>query len=186
MSEAGFVDAKGTRNEPVALSDLHWQIERYDRLRASVASRASYILSANALVLAGTALAVNQLGDRSVPASFRTAALVVIFVLLASVTTSVWAGVGALATLGPRFQESELPRGLYGWSTTHLASPTYEGFCAFLEQHDAAEGARAELFLIAKQQAHRYGRLRLAMKALLIALAGFVLLVSLGAIASLT
>jgi hypothetical protein len=130
-------------------------------------------------------LTVNQLSGQGEPLGLRAAALAVIVVVVGCVTMSVWAGVGALAALGARFREMELPRGIYGWSITIQASPNYAAFCEFLAQQDPVEGARAELYLVVKQHAHRYGRLRLAMRALLGALGGFVVLVSIGAVASL-
>jgi hypothetical protein len=165
------------------LAQLHWQIERYDRLRGSVASRASYVLSANALVLTGTALAVNQLHDK--PLGLRISALGVAALVVGCVSASVWGSIGALATLSPRFQEGELARGAYGWSTADRHSSTYEQFCEYLAAEDSLEAARAELFVTMKQQAHRYRRLRLAMSFFLAALAGFTLLVTLGAAAGL-
>src|SRR5204862_6790946 len=85
--------AVGLGNRPapdVELGRLHWHIERYDRLRGSVASRASYVLSANALILGGAALTLNQLAAHEQGIVLRVAAFVVLVIVLTCVTASVW------------------------------------------------------------------------------------------------
>jgi hypothetical protein len=163
---------------------IHWHLLRYDGLRGSVAARASYVLSANALVLAGTGLAIGQITQHEESLWLRIAALVVIAVLLSFVATSIWASIGAFTTFRAKYEQG-LRRGIYGWSTAEAVSKSYGAFVGFLGEHDAVQNAQSELYLVIRQIAHRYGRLRWAMLALLGGLASFVVLTGLAASASL-
>ena len=60
--EAAMTNSETAGRNPVEeqLSRVHWHILRGDSLRSSVASRAGTLLSTNALVVAGIALAVGS------------------------------------------------------------------------------------------------------------------------------
>jgi hypothetical protein len=174
--------ATGDRLTP---EELHWHILRYDALRGSVAARASYVLGADALVLAGTGLALDQLTGHDPVAALRIAALAVIAALLGCVSASIWASIGALTTAKSSGGEEQLPRGLYGWSSAKDDCATYGAFRGVLARHNAAAGARAELYVGIRQHIERYGRLRLAMWTMRGGLACFAVLTALVASAAL-
>jgi hypothetical protein len=72
------------------LERVHWHIVRSDHLRAGAASRATAVLSTNALVTAGIALAFS-LGDQKSNSAFQVMALAVLGCVVSSVSHTTFA-----------------------------------------------------------------------------------------------
>jgi len=154
---------------------VKWHIDRYDRLRASTASRASVVLSAGTILSAGNAVVLSQLLSSSgdirgwLLAAFSTgivasASLIVLAVIRAT-------GVLVSLRLARRmFPADDLPAGLVFNATDtvhHLKS--FTEFRALMESQDYAqilEAAQVELWIVVRQHRHRYSKLRGAVRAL--------------------
>jgi hypothetical protein len=165
---------------PESLADqvalAKWHIDRYDRLRASTASRASVVLSAGALLSAGNALILSQLlgAGRSVSAwlvaSFSlglavSACLVVVSLIAAASVLVTVKDSRALFARGTELPPSPIFNGSY--SVRHLTS--FENFrLVALAQVNVRvlEAAHVELWIVIQQHRHRYDRLRRAVRTL--------------------
>ncbi|WP_328499657.1 hypothetical protein OG828_48975 [Streptomyces sp. NBC_00457] len=180
-------------SEKLAL--LRWHLDRYDRLRASTASRASVVLSAGAILSAGNAVVLVRLIDGTDPPLDTTVALLFGAGLLTSiglVVLSLIFATGVLVT--PKASREtftdghDLPLALtFNPSDTVRELKTYAAFrTAVADQGYAAmlEAAQVELWIGIRQHRLRYVRLRSAARVLrwaavafLVSLAGFVITV---------
>ncbi|WP_327087305.1 hypothetical protein OIE66_34005 [Nonomuraea sp. NBC_01738] len=165
---------------------LRWHLDRYDRLRASTASRASVLLSAGAILSAGNALVLSQLFGET---RLATWVLVVLALLLTAsvilVVTALIRASGVLVTLRPSRElfpgGSDLPESLLfnGPDTIKIAS-SFEMFAAAASAQDYAQikqAALVELWIVIHQHRYRYARLRAAAQVLRWAAIAFVAVV---------
>ncbi|WP_433728481.1 hypothetical protein ACQP2Y_15045 [Actinoplanes sp. CA-051413] len=169
------------------LSALRWHLDRYDRLRASTATRASVVTSASALLSAGNAVIIAQLlgGTADMPSVLRVLFAVGALASGLLVVLSLLAAVGVLAT--PRasrstFGEAHLPTSfLYNGTDTVASIKNFGEFsAAFVSQSrpDDVLAAQVELWINIKQHRARYEQLRRAVQLLRLAAVMFFMLLT--------
>jgi hypothetical protein len=162
------------------LSRVHWHILREDSLRASVAARAGTLLSTNALVVAGIALAVGLSGRRA-GALVITGTVATFACVFGSVTSAVLATV-SLFPWDRRYPDQANMRGTVYCPIEHgSGAATFEDFM----QQRATESpervlneALRELWQCTQLHCDRYRWLRGGLRWLLAAL--FCLLITVG------
>lgn len=159
------------------LPALRWHIERYDRLRASTASRAGVVLSAGAILSAGNAVVLaavlNGAFDRFAPGLIAVFAAGVLSGAVL-VVLSVLEAAKVIVTPRPHAemfpQDRELPPSLlFNGTYTVAVARTYERFGAAIaaqREADRVAAAQVELFIGIRQHRHRYQRLRAATRLL--------------------
>lgn len=177
------------------LALLRWHLDRYDRLRASTASRAAVVLSAGAILSAGNVVVLARLVGSPDPRLVQWLALLFAGGLLTSVglvVLSLILATGVLVT--PRASRDtfaggrDLPIALvFNDSDTVRELKSYDSFKAIVAGQGYGamiEAAQVELWIGIRQHRHRYLRLRAATRVLrwaavvfLASLAGFVLAV---------
>ena len=165
----------------VELLDLaKWHISRSDALRNSVATRASVILSANALIVAGTALISNQF---LVHISSVAPALAVTFAFLAIASLILVAGsvAFAISTLVTKKSwrssiDSGPSLGFSGLSTVKYAANVddFESMFCNADHDQILRAALVELWVGVSTYLHRYVSLRRATQWLLGAISSFL------------
>ncbi|MEW1587918.1 hypothetical protein AB0283_21060 [Micromonospora vinacea] len=168
--EAPRSDAENQR----LIETARWHITRYDGLRSSIANRASFVISANAVLIGGVALlfpnAINQevYGGRVTVVAMGVAALGVL--ILAA--TSIVAATNALLA-AKRWRDiygSEPPPGMfYLHSDTLAVTPTFRDFdTAFAAQtvSDERMSATVNLWVVMQTLNYRYRFLRRATRRL--------------------
>ncbi|RAY13051.1 hypothetical protein DPM19_21340 [Actinomadura craniellae] len=157
------------------LERVHWHLVRGDQLRAGVSARAGAVLSTNALVLAGIALAFSL-------RSPRPDALVVAIALgiLGCVALSVGNATLALVTLRSwerQFGDRNTPTAfLYCHVEADQASSAFKDFrrrVTTMSPEEHLDHALAELWRCGRLHGYRYRRLRIAVCWLLAALVLF-------------
>lgn len=154
------------------LSRVHWHILREDSLRASVAARAGTLLSTNALVVAGIALAIG-LRDRPAGAVVITGTVATFACVFGSVTSAVLATV-SLFPWDRRYRGQANSRGTVYCPIEHgSGAATFEDFM----QQRATESpervlneALRELWQCTQLHFDRYQWLRRGLRWLLAAL----------------
>jgi hypothetical protein len=158
------------------LKTVHWHLLRSDHLRSGVASRAGALLSTNALVVAGIALAFslrNQKPD----------AVVIVAAMVALACVVVSAGSAALALVSVRnwprqFDDHTTPPAfLYCYAEIGTISRTFEAFkdrVTTASPDELLEFALAELWRCARLHEYRYRKIRVAMFWLVAALLSFL------------
>ncbi|GLZ02664.1 hypothetical protein Acsp03_01310 [Actinomadura sp. NBRC 104412] len=184
----------------MTLDLIKWHLDRYDRLRASTATRASVVLSAGAILSAGNAVILSQILNVPRERLGPEAAPVFGIGLLASVSLVVLSVVHASGVLvalkGSRdlFPDAgTMPTGLFfNGSDTVARLSTFQQFQAAMAAQDQAgrvEAAQVELWIVIRQHRRRYRRLRASVRALrwaaivfLAALTGLVITVLLNAL----
>lgn len=172
---------------------LRWHLDRYDRLRASTASRASVVLSAGAILSAGNAVVLARLIDGPDSGLAITTTLVFGLGLLLSiglVVLSLILATGVLVTPKPSrdtFADArELPVALvFNPTDTVRELKTYDDFRSSVEGQSyqaILAAAQIELWIGIRQHRHRYLRLRAATRVLrwaavvfVVSLTGFVI-----------
>jgi hypothetical protein len=178
---------------PDRLPALRWHIERYDRSRASTASRAAVVLSAGAILSAGNALVLAQILGGGFDRFNRWLVLLFTVAVLTSaglVILALLRAAGVLVTPRPSsemFDGEPPPALLFNGTYTAKVADTYEAFrAAVTAQTDAnrIEAAQVELYVGIRQHRHRYGHLRTAVRALKWAAAVFLVVLSAGAISA--
>lgn len=168
------------------LALVRWHLDRYDRLRASTASRAAVVLSAGALLSAGNAVVLTQLiGDVGRHAGvWSIAAFSIGLTVSACLVVVALAGAsGVLVTLKDSrtlfAQETPLPDALLfnGPDTVRLLSSFDAFYSASLAQTEeqALEAAHVELWIVIQQHRHRYSKLRSSVRTLRLAAIAFLL-----------
>lgn len=165
-----------------ALPLLRWHLDRYDRLRASTASRAAVVLSASALLSATNAVIISQvLGPRftSVPSALLILCTLPALAGFVLVVLAVVRATGVLVTTrssrtlltGPA---APPPGAIFNGSDTLELFSTYGEFSAAVDGQDEAsiiEAAKADLWIVIHQHRHRYAELRSAVRLLRLAAA---------------
>ena len=158
------------------LATAHWHIVRGDSMRVGVASRAGAVLSTNALVLTGIALALSLRSQRP-----NAVVIVTAIVALGCVVFSVVNAALALITIrswSRQFGDQVTPATfLYCQSELSGAVGTFEDFkrqVASTSPEEHLEFALAELWRCSRLHGYRYRKLRVAMCWLLAALVVFL------------
>lgn len=165
------------------LDDVKWHLTRYDALRVSLASRGALILSADALIAAGSTVLAGQ--RISQMGSFNVAATLISVASLLSVGTSVTFAAGAIINVRPwrSSHKEHLPRSiLFDASDTVAVIRSFEDFeQIFLATDDemALRSAIVNLWKCITSYKHRYARLRKALQFLFAGLWIFLLGVAL-------
>jgi hypothetical protein len=161
------------------LERTHWHILRSDSLRASVASRAGILLSTNALVIAGIALALGLKTHK--PATIVT---ILAIAALGCVAISVMNASVAVVTVRrwprqfPKHKEQAGHIGPpYCFAEIDSSTSTFEDFKQRMANQPAdqlLEDALAELWRCGVLHGYRYAKLRIALRWLLTALCLFL------------
>jgi hypothetical protein len=168
--------APPTLSEKINL--LKWHLDRYDRLRASTANRASVILSATAILSAGNAVVFSQLlsGSRATTmpkwlvATFAVAVLgsavmIVLSLIRASRVLVTSRDSRSLFAVG-----DDIPDGLlFNGTDTVRRIERFTDFQEAFSSHGHQEiltAAQVELWFTIHQHRHRYAQLRLAARGL--------------------
>ena len=162
-----------------------WMIERYDNLRSLVSNRASIIVSADALLLAGITFLLDQLislgstkGEVERAMLFVMVALVILFLSL-----SLFNAVSAIAfvwTTGRRATKFTNEPVILFFNTreTLKTLPTAESFAERFKsttKEQMTDYALAELLLVSRVHQARYGSLRWSLRFLQMAVLPFVI-----------
>ncbi|MEU8894533.1 hypothetical protein [Nocardia sp. NPDC048505] len=179
MTSVGRPDG---RRRGLILDEIRWHILREDQHRAGVSARANSVLSTNALVVAGTALAFTVKGASRPSVAMICLALVVLLFVAASVVNAAMALVSSHALITPE-------RWVKSWDQLHTevsrvyAYPYYSAEWSSFEQfydvvanaspEQQLRGAAIELWIGASIDRHRYGKLRVAIRCLIMAI-GFL------------
>lgn len=154
------------------IASARWHTLRYDALRASLASRATFVVSVNAIVVAGTSLLFNQARPVDLAGgrvAFAVASVGAAVTLLYSVL-SVARAIGVLAerrhwrTL---FGDDPPSIAFYQHTDTFRRLSTYQAFEAEFKgqsREDELQSAVANLWVIMRMHQHRYGYLRRAVR----------------------
>jgi hypothetical protein len=160
------------------LEGVNWHILRSDHLRTGVSARASAVLSTNALLIAGIALAFSLRNQKP-----DTVLVVIALVVLGCVVFSVGNAAMALVTVRnweSQFGEPETPTSfLYCYAEFDKRVSTFEEFrrkVVATSPEESLDFALAELWRCGRLHGYRYGKLRSAMLWLLAAL--FLLLIA--------
>lgn len=174
---------------------LRWHLDRYDRLRASTASRASVVLSAGAILSAANAVVLARLIDSTDVRIGTELALILgsgLLISIGLVVLSLILATGVLVTPKPSrdtFRDArDLPPALVFNPTDTLRElKTYDDFRSNVESQPyraILAAAQLELWIGIRQHRHRYLRLRAATRVLrwaamafVLSLAGFVITV---------
>jgi len=180
--EAAMTNSETVGRNPVEeqLSRVHWHILRVDSLRNTVASRAGTLLSTNALVVAGIALAVGS--DKHRPSVIVIMATLVTFAcVFGSVTSAVLAMVSTFHW-GHQFPDQADSAGTIYSFIEGSGARTFEDF----KQQRATESAGQilddalrELWRISQLHRDRYRWLRRGHRWLFAGLLGLLITVGL-------
>lgn len=174
---------------------IRWHLDRYDRLRGSTTSRASVILSATAILSAGSVVELSLVLSNttlSVRGPQRTLLIVEVGLTAALVVVGLIHATTLLATSRQSRQMladgQDLPAGLiFNGSDTIREISSFGDFAAIVEtqgHQEILQAAEVELWITIHQHRWRYVRLRIATRLLrLSALAFLVVLLSTVAIA---
>ena len=170
----------GRNTVEAQLSRIHWHILREDSLRASVAARAGTLLSTNALVVAGIALAVGLRGQR--PGAVVIAGTVTTFAcVFGSVISAALATVSVFHWDRHYPDQAGSPGTIYGPIEHGNGAATFEDFIRQRDtespEHVLNEALR-ELWQCTQLHRDRYRWLRRGLRWLLAAL--FCLLITVG------
>jgi hypothetical protein len=154
-----------------------WHLDRYDRLRASTASRASVVLSAGALLSAGNAVVLSQLrgtAGHGAGAGLLTTFSIGLAVSACLVIVSLFHAAGVLVT--PKDSRTmlashgQLPAApLFNGTYTVEHCGTFDEFVAVCRAQMSAqilEAAHVELWIVIQQHRYRYLKLRKAARVL--------------------
>jgi hypothetical protein len=166
------------------LEKVHWHIVRGDHLRAGVASRAGAVLSTNALVIAGIALALSLRSQKP-----NVALVVIAVAVLGCVVFSVSNAALALVTIRSwqgQFGGEGMHRSfLYSYAEIDEETNTFEGFkrrVTTTSSDELLEFALVELWRCGLLHGYRYRKLRIAMRWLRAALVTFLVVAAVSAL----
>jgi hypothetical protein len=178
------------------LTLVQWNIARYDQIRSSTGSRASLLVSANALLLTGATILFSTYNDIEQPAGWWQSFVTTAFIVALGVTfiftlLSVWFCVGAISAYKTRktsrrvFREKLPSRFIFNWGDTLRLGAGYENFWTKMQgltRSDALNSASAELWSAIYQHSKRHGQLRKGIRLFRISLVSFFLLASMAVI----
>jgi hypothetical protein len=158
------------------LETVHWHLLRSDHLRSGVAARAGTLLSTNALVVAGIALAFSLRSQQP-----NNVVIVIAMVALGCVVFSVGNAALALVTVrnwARQFGDYTTPPAfLYCYAETGRTSKSFEVFkrrVTTASADELLEFALAELWRCGRLHEYRYRKIRVAMFWLVAALVFFL------------
>jgi hypothetical protein len=180
--EAAMTNSETVDRNPVEeqLSRVHWHLLRVDSLRSTVASRAGTLLSTNALVVAGIALAVGS-GKHRPSVIVIMATLVTFVCVFGSVTSAVLAMVSTFHS-SRQFPDHDGPAGTIYSFIEGSGARTFEDF----KEQRATESAEKilndalqELWRTSQLHRDRYRWLRRGHRWLFVALLGLLITVGL-------
>ena len=165
-----------------SLAQLHWHLNRYDELRASVASRAAMILNAIAFVLAGSTFLLDKtLSHRD---QFSPSTKYILFgsiiILLGSLVISVLYAIRAIVSMRSTrilFDGKLPPRIFFNSRDTISRFRNYSEFRTTYLQTTSTlttEYALSELFSGIYQYRYRYRNLRIAIWSLFVSIVLFL------------
>jgi hypothetical protein len=163
------------------IATARWHATRYDSLRSSLTTRASFMVSVNAIIVAGTALLLTQSKPEDLSGG-RLALAVAVFgamITLAFSALSVRRAMGALVGRRPwRIDASaELPLStFYQHSDTFQRLPDFASFAAYFpaESLEAQlDAAVVNLWVVMRAHVMRYAALRKAAATLSLAISTF-------------
>ena len=172
-----------SRSRGLTLETVHWHILREDQHRASVATRAGSVLSTNALIVAGTALAFSARN------SLRPNPVIVVSALTTLLAVAVSVVFASLALIAPRVRglrwdaiEGNAFSHVYSYGYYGFAWATFEDFrrsIVDLSPEQQLRGAIVELWKAATIHQIRYRNLRRATRCLPVAIGVLLLTVAL-------
>ncbi len=175
--------ARGTSIEE-QLNRVHWHILRGDSLRGSIAARAGTLLSTNALVVAGIALAFGWASHK--PGAIVIAGAVVTFICVGfSVTNAALATVTLFQWRPQLPDQAAWPGTIYSFVTHGSGAETFEDFKlqrATESPEQILDEALRELWECSHLHRYRYRQLRRALRWLLAGLASLLITVALSVI----
>jgi len=162
-----------------------WHIDRYDRLRASTATRASVLLGANSVLMAGSAFLVDYHLQTAPPG--RHPAWTIFFAIIAAITIglilrSLWSCVDAIAARKTTrmVHPGEIPsRFLFNWGDTLKAvdgSSSFVSKVSALSYDEVLKHAAAELWTDILQHSQRHRHLRAAISVFRYGIVAFLVL----------
>jgi hypothetical protein len=175
-------DAAAARSENVKVPTaaesivlLRWHLDRYDRLRASTASRASVVLSAGALLSAGNAVIISQLlSSRAepIPSPVLGLCMAVALCSAAFVVLALHRASGVLVTMRSSRamldRDLTIPSGIpFNGTDTLGRMNSFSEFSALVSAQTEAEimvAGHVELWIGINQHRYRYLRLRDAVR----------------------
>ena len=167
---------------------VRWHLDRYDRLRGSVAGRAAMVLSANALLLAGATFLLRTLPVpaegvvRTLKVCVASATLPILVLVAVSVAFGLNAVVSPKKTSRQLFGAAIPNRFVFIHRDTVETCKDYRSFAEeFLAQstEETLESAQATLWTVIKQHHLRYKNLRRAVRTLALSVPLFLLAVGL-------
>lgn len=157
----------------LSLEAVHWHLAREDAQRAAVSTRAGAVLSANTLVVAGTALAFSLKGSKPLSIWAFVPALCALVLVGGSVVFATQALV-MLRSSERRFSQPRTAAStLYSLSRISREWPTFDQFrAAVVDQSPEQQlrGALDELWRHSHLHLFRYRKLRTATWLLLLAI----------------
>jgi hypothetical protein len=160
---------------------VHWHMLRGDGQRASLVKRAGSVLSTNALIVAGVALA---LGLRSQHPGL--AVLIPALTTLVCIAVSVINASMVMITLRPWRQHfkatNTLPPFFYSYAGMHGDFATFKEKMLSQSPEQLLEHALVELWRAGNLHNYRYRKLRIALRWLLTALVSLFIAIALSAI----
>lgn len=179
--------SSGTDHKPsleAQLNHVHWHILRGDSLRSSIATRAGTLLSTNALVVAGIALALGWTNHR--PGAIVIVGTVATFICVGfSVTNAAIATVTVFPWRPQLPDQAVWPGTIYSFVTHGSGAETFEDFKrqrATESPRQILDEALRELWECSHLHRYRYSRLRSALRWLLAGLACLLITVALSVI----
>ena len=164
------------------IATARWHTTRYDSLRGSLTTRASFVVSVNAIVVTGTTLLLAQAQPKDLAGGRVTFAVTSAgaAVAIAFAAASVWQAIGALVAGRPwRTQYGkDVPYGaFYQHSDTFKQFSSYRTFRAALSDESLErqlDAAAANLWVVMRTHAYRYAFLRRAVRSLAVSISLFV------------
>jgi hypothetical protein len=186
-SSSGPMAGRNQDDLDFAIEAARWHTDRYDALRASTASRASFVLTANGVLIAGVAFLTPAGLDPSQGLERVVSLLAVAGGLLALLFAAISISLAANSLVSSKrwrvmFGE---PRSLglfYQHSDTFSAAPTFDQFqeqFVGLSREADLGSAIVNLWVVMKTHAHRYAYLRRAVRYLKLGLLVFVVSIAL-------
>lgn len=169
-----------------------WHILRYDALRVSLANRASFMVSANAVLIAGISFLFSWFSQRSIYGGRTSSIIVGIGMLVALIFSLLSMRKASQALLSNRtwrtlYADDPAPSLFYQHSDTVKAIPGHAEFrqaFKMLELDAEVDSAVTNLWLVLRTHAYRYSFLRSATNQFQIAVLAFagsaIVAVSLG------
>lgn len=177
------------------IETIRWHTIRYDNLRASLANRASFVVSVDAVLIAGVSFLFSWIARRSIFGGKATLIVLGCAMLLALVFALLSVRQASRALLSSKswrklFEVEPPPSLVYQHSDTIKVAPSYTEFSATLRKqslNSEVEAATVNLWLVLHTHAYRYRFLRRATNELQVAILAFagsaILAVTLGLIA---